>query len=316
METCHLAIAWCWEYDADFISHVDQECCGRGIRSYLIHPDNLSESLRRIQDGELRFRIFFDRASDQQEAFDKLVQVIQHQRARMINDADRLKLAIDKAAMQKRLSSEGIDVPQTFVLPPWYRRLRIESLPTESLGIPFVVKPATGGCGDGVVKDARSVQDVQKARQMFPRDRYLLQERIEPTQIGVRRAWFRVFFAFGEVLPCWWDDQTKKADALSPLDVDDKTYSGITAIMRKTARICKLELFSTEIALTPKGELLVIDPVNDQVDLRKKSSHMDGVPDQVVDRIALNLVGWVEKLVKRRLKHNQVLGAGSCAANC
>jgi len=304
LESHHLAIAWCWEYDADFVRHVDRECGSREIKSYLIHSDNLSEALQQIRDGELRFRTFFDRASDQEEAFEKLVSAMQRQHARMINDAGRLKMAIDKAAMQKRLSSLGVGVPQTFVLPPWNRRLRIDSLLSETLSAPFVVKPATGGCGDGVVKDACTVQDVQKARQLFPHDRYLLQERIEPALIGDRRAWFRVFFAFGEVLPCWWDDQTRVAHAMQPLEVDEKTYSGLNAIMRKTARICKLELFSTEIALTPEGELLVIDPVNDQVDLRKKSSHADGVPDQVVDRIGSNLVSWVEKTVKRNLRHD------------
>jgi hypothetical protein len=303
LEVYHLAIAWCWEYDADFVRCVDRECGSRGIKSYLISSDNLSETLQQVQDGELRFRTFFDRASDQQEAFDRLVRAMQRHPARMINDADRLKLAIDKAAMQKRLSSLGVGVPRTFVLPPWCKRLRIDSLLSETLSVPFVVKPATGGCGDGVVKDARTVQDVQKARQLFPHDRYLLQERIEPAQIGGRRAWFRVFFAFGEVLPCWWDDQTRVAHPMQLLEVDEKIYSGINAIIRKTARVCRLDLFSSEIALTPEGELLVIDPVNDQVDLRKKSSHADGVPDKVVDRIASNLVGWVEKSVKRGLRY-------------
>jgi hypothetical protein len=302
LETYHLAIAWCWEYDADFVRYVDRECGSRGVKSYLICSDNLSETIQQVQDGELRFRTFFDRASDQQEAFDRLVRVMQRHPAKMINDADRLKLAIDKAAMQKRLSSLGVGVPQTFVLPPWCKRLRIDSLLSETLPAPFVVKPATGGCGDGVVKDARTLQDVQKARQLFPHDRYLLQERIEPAQIGGRRAWFRVFFAFGEVLPCWWDDQTRVAHPMQLLEVDEKIYSGISAIMRKTARVCRLDLFSTEIALTLEGQLLVIDPVNDQVDLRKKSSHDDGVPDQVVDRIGSNLVSWVEKSVKRGVR--------------
>ena len=65
------------------------------------------------------------------------------------------------------------------------------------------------------------------------------------------------------------------------------------------ARISKIDLFSTEIALAPRGKLLVIDHVNDQVDLRKKSSHFDGIPDEVVDRIVINLVNWVEKHTRR-----------------
>lgn len=297
METYDLATAWCWEYDADFIRHIDGECLSRGIRSYLINTGNLSETLQKIEDGGLRFRIFFDRASDQEAAFDRLVEVMKDKRARMINQTGYLKLATDKAAMKKKLTSEKIGVPYTVILPPWYDFLQVRSFPAERLGMPFVVKPACGGCGDGVVKDARTSRDIQRARQQFPYDRYLLQERIEPVELDGRRAWFRIFFAFGEILPCWWDNQTKVANVLSPSDVDQKVYSRIKIVMRKIARICRLEIFSTEIALTSKGRLLVIDPVNDQVDLRKKSSHPDGIPDQVVDQTVINLVNWVEKLV-------------------
>jgi hypothetical protein len=300
MKTFDLATAWCWEYDADFTNQIDGECLSRGIGSYLIHPDNLSDTLQKIEDGELQFKIFLDRASDQDAAFDRLVEVMKDHRAKMINQADYLGLATDKAAMQKKLSSENIGIPYTVILPPWHDLLQIRSFPADRLGTPFVVKPACGGCGDGVVKDARTARDIQRARQEFPYDRYLLQERIEPIQLDGRRAWFRIFFAFGEILPCWWDNHTKVADVLSPSDVDQKVYSRIKTVMRKIARICRLEMFSTEIALTSKGRLVVIDPVNDQVDLRKKSSHPDGIPDQVVDQTVKNLVDWVQKRVHGR----------------
>lgn len=138
----------------------------------------------------------------------------------------------------------------------------------------------------------------KKARQQFPYDKYLVQEKIDPVHVNGRRAWFRVFFACEEILPCWWNDQTKIADFLSSSEIDQKIHTYINRMMRKIARISQLDLFSTEIALTPQGKLLVIDHVNDQVDLRKKSSHLDGIPDEVVDRIVINLVNWVEKKVR------------------
>jgi hypothetical protein len=305
VQTYDLATAWCWQYDEDFVGHIDRECVKRGIRSYLIHTENLSETLQQIEKGELRFKIFFDRASDQEEAFVRLVEEVQKRRVKMINRSSLLELAIDKAAMQRKLVAERIDVPYTVILPPWYKKLPVPSFPWEKVGTPFVVKPACGGCGDGVVKDARTTQDIQKARQQFPHDRYLLQERIEPALIDERRAWFRVFFVFGQILPCWWDHQTKITETLSPSDIDPAVYSDIVNMMHKVAGICKLELFSTEIALTSERKLLVIDPVNDQVDLRKKSSHLDGIPDDVVDRIVVNLVDWVEKQIRNALSQGK-----------
>ena len=138
-----------------------------------------------------------------------------------------------------------------------------------------------------------NTEDIQRARQEFSDDKYLVQKKIVPAQIEERRAWFRVFYVCGDVLPCWWDDQTKIADSLNLSQVNQRIHSGIERITRKIASICKLDLFSTEIALNPSGKLLVIDHVNDQVDLRKKSAHLDGIPDEVVDGIVAGLVDWV-----------------------
>jgi hypothetical protein len=294
-----LAIAWCWEYDADFVFQIDMECGRRGLFSYLIHPHNLFETLHRMENRELRFKVFFDRASDQEEDFQQLVDVMQERRVKMINDEDRVVRAIDKATMQREFSLKGIHVPLTIVLPAWDKRPELRPIRLDRFGTPFVIKPACGGCGDGVVTDALTPEDIQQARQEFPDDKYLVQEKIDPVQINGHRAWFRVFFSFEEILPCWWDDQTKIADVLSPKEIDKKIYSNIKSIMRKIAHISKLDLFSTEIALTSEGKLMVIDHVNDQVDLRKKSSHFDGIPDEVVDRIVINLVNWVEKHIRR-----------------
>jgi hypothetical protein len=304
--TFHLAIAWCWQYDADFVYQIDAECGRRGIPSYLIHPCNLLETLNRLEKGELGFKFFFDRASDQEEDFGRLVDVMLGCGVKMINHADRVAFAVDKAFMHRKFSSKGIQVPKTIVIPPWEKRPEIRRIRIDGLGMPFVIKPACGGSCDGVMIDAKTIEDIQKARQEFPDDKYLVQEKIEPAQINGRRAWFRVFFAFGEILPCWWDDQTKISDPLSPAEIGKRIYLNMVGIMRKIARICGLELFSTEIALTSQKKLVVIDHVNDQVDLRKKSSHFDGIPDQVIDRIVINLVNWIEKRITINSRRRKV----------
>jgi hypothetical protein len=295
LQTYDFAIAWCWKYDADFVSQLDSQCVRKGLSPYLIHPHNLFETMSRMEKGELCFKVFFDRASDQEEDFEQLVDMMLNQSVRMINDVDRATWAVDKATMHLEFLSNGIHVPYTIILSPWDERSDLDSIPLDKVGTPFVIKPACGGCGDGVVLNARTLDDIQAARQQFPYDKYLVQEKISPVQVDGRRAWFRVFYACGEVLPCWWDDQTKIADILSSSGIDQKAHSNITRIMRKIAKISELDLFSTEIAQIPENKLLVIDHVNDQVDLRKKSSHLDGIPDEVVDRIVVNLVNWVEK---------------------
>ena len=56
----------------------------------------------------------------------------------------------------------------------------------------------------------------------------------------------------------------------------------------RIASICKLDWFSTEIALT--DEFIVVDYVNDEIDTRVQSTAMDGVPDDIIESIAKQLV--------------------------
>ena len=60
-------------------------------------------------------------------------------------------------------------------------------------------------------------------------------------------------------------------------------------ITQRIASICKLDWFSTEIALTLE-EFVVVDYVNDGIDTRVQSKAVDGVPDEVMQNIAEQLV--------------------------
>ncbi len=75
-----------------------------------------------------------------------------------------------------------------------------------------------------------------------------------------------------------------------------KPACGLTnaPIAKKIAEICKLDFFSTEIALTDGDKFVVVDYVNDMCDMRRKSQHYDGVPDNMVDEITMKLVSYVE----------------------
>ena len=46
------------------------------------------------------------------------------------------------------------------------------------------------------------------------------------------------------------------------------------------------------------GKFIVVDYVNDMCDMRKKSQHYDGVPDNIADEIIRKLVNYVEERLK------------------
>jgi hypothetical protein len=61
-----------------------------------------------------------------------------------------------------------------------------------------------------------------------------------------------------------------------------------------------MEFFSSEIAETTSGELVVIDYVNDQCHMLSQTADpQKGVPDELVAAIAKRLVEAVDQMIKR-----------------
>jgi hypothetical protein len=116
-------------------------------------------------------------------------------------------------------------------------------------------------------------------------DKYILQEKIFPKMLDGKRAWFRSFWAFGNAVPLWWDDQTHIYEIITPAELKNFNLRKLTQITRLIAEISHLDFFSTEIVLTANNKFVVIDYVNDQCDMRLKSLHKDGVPDETIDKI-------------------------------
>jgi len=110
----------------------------------------------------------------------------------------------------------------------------------------------------------------------------MVQEKIYPKTIEGKRAWFRVFWAFGKVIPTFWDDYTHVYNLVTARHIKKHHLLSLFRITRRLSRLNKLDYFSTEIALTKNHRFIVIDYVNDQCDMRLKSNHPDGVPDVVV----------------------------------
>ena len=102
-----------------------------------------------------------------------------------------------------------------------------------------------------------------------------------------------MFYAFGLIIPCWWDDQTHIYEELTPEDEERFNLQPLRSIISTIREICGLEFFSTEIALTPGQSFIVVDYVNEMCDMRLKSLHTDGVPDPIVQGIAASMANFL-----------------------
>ncbi len=297
----HLAIAWDWDLDSEFVAMLESQIQSHRLLSYSISHHNVHETLRRVQKGELRFGAFLDRAADGDEKFPPFARYMKRTSAYYINPPDLVHHAIDKATMHLELITKGIEVPFSVIISPFSKKKEIELRLSDiaKLRWPFIMKPAnTTGGGVGVVLNAASLKDIIETRQYHKNDKYLLQERITPALLEGRKAWFRVFCVFGGVLPCWWDDETHVYTILTKSEMTRFHLRPLITLTKKIHEVCKLDFFSTEIALTGDKRFVTVDYVNDICDMRLQSKHVDGVPDLIVSEICKKISRYLRQSLR------------------
>lgn len=297
IEHYDLAIAWSWEYDFYFISRIEKILQSCGLKTYRIEHHNIIESLGALRRGSLRFSYFFDRASDTEEEFLPVVRFFEKSKTRVFNPGKLTEISNDKATMHLEFITAGINVPYTIIISPYNTDSGIELSVKDlaKLGRPFIIKPAnnTGG-GMGVVTGAETLPDIFETRKHMKDEKYLIQEKIIPKIIDGKRAWFRCFFAFGKTYLSWWDDETHRYDTVTKEDETKYKLYRLRRVMSMIKKVCGLDFFSSEIAITNNDKLVVIDYVNDICDMRPQSSAYDGVPDSLIDSIVNRLAYFIK----------------------
>jgi len=286
----NFCLPWYWEYDVDFVHFVEEACHEQGLSIYQVTPDNLLEFITALYKGEVSFDTLLDR-SQGDDRFLPINNWAKENNKRRINPPELSKWSEDKATMHLELISAGIYTPHTILLPPFLEQPAIPELELDLtlLGNQFVIKPSNGGGGEGVVMGASSLDQILRARMEFPRQKYLLQANITPRTIQGRPAWFRVYYSNGKVYPCWWHPLTHVFAIVTPSEEHRYELGPLYDITQRIASICKLDWFTTEIALTHEN-FVVVDYVNDQIDTRIQSKAVDGAPDEVIRNVAKGLV--------------------------
>jgi hypothetical protein len=286
MDVYDFCVAWNWVYDADFIDLLSQSCQSRELSLLQITPDNLPHMLNSLVGRELSCRMFLDRASDEDPQFLPLVQWVREDSIRSINEYDLAERTWDKAEMHSLLISIGLDVPSTFILPPYIEQPELPEIDLLLLGDQFTIKPAHGSGGIGVMPSITSWEQILTVRKEHATDHYLLQAHVTPQLLGLHPAWFRVIFCLGNVFPCWWDPTSHIYSPVTEEELARYHLEPLIEITHALADLCQLDLFSSEIAYISDDTFVVVDYVNDQIDLRLQSKAAEGVPDVIVNKIA------------------------------
>jgi hypothetical protein len=283
-----LCLPWYWEYDDAFVGLIERACVAQGKTLWQITPTNLLEAITALYKGEVNFRTLLDRGQGDVR-FEPINRWAREFGARRINPTELSLWSEDKATMHLELIEAGLNTPHTILLSPFIEEPVVSPFDLSPLGENFVIKPSNGGGGEGVIMGANSVEEILRARTEFPTHKYLIQAHVTPCTLDGRVAWFRCFYSAGEAFPCWWHPETH---VYALVTAEDETRYGLDhlrGVTKRIASICKLDWFSTEIALAE--DFVVVDYVNDGIDTRIQSRAADGVPDEVMEQITSRLVG-------------------------
>jgi len=294
MKNVDLCLSWYWEYDNDFVRMVESACQSRGLSLWQVKPDSLLRTIRAMQTQEIRPSVLFDRANDDLR-FDPIRKWAKDNSIYYINPPQVAFKAEQKDQFHATLIANGINVPWTILLPSFLDQQLLDPLDLTPLGTPFVAKPSYAGGGTGVSLNLTTWDQVLQARIEVPDQRYLLQSQVSTGKINGRETWFRIYYCGGKIYPCWWATDTHIAAPVTAYEEARLELEKLREITTVIARLSGLDLFSTEIALTPEGKFVAVDYINDSIDLRAQSKAMDGVPDIVLRYIAFALVELVAR---------------------
>jgi len=294
-----LLVSYDWPYDEPFLDRLDQALRAAGRSLVTVSPRSLADTFERLRRGELTTRVFLDRAADTDPAFEPLEAWAEANVTLLLNPPSDRRRIWRKSNVHWEFIRAGLHTPYTLLVPAWKQQPVLDALPDLTpLGSAFAIKPDLGGGGWGVTLGARSWDQVEQARRDMPDDPLLLQELVEPEVIDGRRAWFRVFYICGTVVPCWWDDRTRLFGEW--IDAEARRRWNLDAlwdVVRIASGIARLQVFSTEVARLADGRWIVVDYVNDPIDLRLKSHAREGMPVEAAERIAEAVTRFVVQSV-------------------
>jgi hypothetical protein len=292
--------------DADdlFIHRVQQHCAELRLNFFLIEPLWIEPFRVYFEWGQVRARVLLNMHSEHhlpQEPFHRLVRLAHERGTKVIDPPDVALAAFNKARLHPQLLTAGIPVPQTIIVPaPSSAPAQIPEPDLASLGSPFVIKPSMGYGRKGVIQNATTLKDLDRAHALWPDEHFLLQRRVIPRVRNQEPLYFRVYYVFGSLWLSWWNCYTDRYRTVTPRDIEELGLAPLSEIVCRIARLTGMKFFSSEIAQMETGEFVVIDYVNDQCHMLSQGSHPGiGVPDEIVAGIARRLVEGAKHLIDK-----------------
>jgi hypothetical protein len=289
----------------DFFAHRMMDLCGQmGMTFFFVNDVWIREFSEKLEKGEIAVRVLLDLTADQMnldDPYTKLAHEVKRQKGYVLDDPDRTAIVAHKGHLHEDLVKNKVPVPETVVVSKKdVEGFKITDEIVKRVGTPFVVKPAWGDSGIGVVVNSTSTADFMRSVKESPRsDAWLIQQQVTPKKLGQHTGWFRLYYMCGQVIPCWWDPGSHEYHLVTPGQSRHYKLEPLKRIVRGIARTAKIKKFSCEVCLDEDGKFYAVDYVNADPDMNPRSFYDNGVPDEVVRHIVWLLFSEAMRVVKR-----------------
>ena len=277
----------------EYFAHTLRQLCGQlRLNFFLVNDLWVQEFLEKVNTGQIGAKVLLNfTTTDQVRADDPYTAIarkLKQQGCHLIDDPDVAVPSSHKGDFHKILEEQGVPVPPTIVLKrDEVAQFQLTEDIKNRVGVPFVVKPARGFGGFGVIVDARSEEDVQGCLRECPdADTILVQKRLTLQDLGRHKGWFRMFYICGTVIACWWDPGSHEYHLVKPSQMEKYNLAPLYSIMQRIADISQMKKFSSEICLHDDNKLYAVDYMNTCPDMNPRSFYDNGLPDEVVRHIA------------------------------
>ena len=288
-----------------FFAHRMRELCGQlNLTFFMADQVWVGDFLRKLGQREIGVRMLLDLSASQTEPEDPhllLAREVKRQRGYVIDDPDITATAAHKGKFHQLLLENHIPVPETVIVSRGeIDRFRVTDDIKAQVGVPFVVKPAWGDSGVGVIVNGHSEFDLRQSAEQAPNsDSFLIQQWLEPKELGDHLGWFRMFHICREVIPCWWNPFSHEYQLVTPAQIRRYKLAPLRRIMRGIARVSKMKKFTSEICLHQDGKFYAVDYINADPDMNPQSFYPNGVPDEVVRHVVWLLFYEGLQIIKR-----------------
>jgi len=287
-------------YDNPFVDILSQICQAAGRNLLMVCQEDVETIWTKLNTEHLQPCACLDLAAGLEVSLLPVEQWANEHVQIHLNPSERRRQVWRKTNLHWEFIHAGVDTPYTIAVPALTRVPDLE--PPEDLwqlGVPFSAKPDLGGGGWEVIVDAQGWEDVLGMRRRLPQEDLILQELVHPVELMGKRAWFRVLYACGQAVPCWWDDRTHLfGDMVSEEERQQLGLDPLWKIAEIAAGIAQIQIFSTEVAVVEGNRFVVVDYVNDPVDVRFRPHAKEGMPPEAARALAEAISAYLTRLLE------------------